>query len=267
MKSLQNMQRIGAILVLVVALAWPAGASDGLKGFEPSGEFDIELGGQPLADAKLYQSQQSSSYLILAPSLKSPLLMNLRGRVAQAVSFMKVSKNDDGSIDLLPGAAHETLGQIKPSGTTVSFDVKGQKMVLTAKPALVGNQNEKSLAEHNPGYAYKAAKYRVNTSQIAKLKNEGRDVKVKVFFGSWCGVCSRLVPKIMKVSEALEGSKVDFEYYGLPRMMTDDPVTEEMKIRGVPTGVVYVDGKEVGRLTGRELAKPEAGIEKVLGGA
>lgn len=255
-----------ALIALAFLTALPASAQD-FKGFVPSGEFEVELAGEEMKDATLYQSEQSGAFLIMSPSLKSPVLMNTRGRVAQGVSFMKVSKHEDGSIDLLPDAVYKTFGPLKPSGKTVTFDVDGQKMLLTVKPALVGTQDADGLAGHNPGYAYKAAKYRANAGSIEALKNEARDVKVKIFFGTWCPVCSRLVPKVMKVAEDLDGSKIEFEYYGLPRMMTDDPVTQELSIRGVPTGIVYVDGKEIGRMTGQELNNPESGLKKVLSGA
>lgn len=252
-----------ALALCVVA---PATAQE-FKGFVPSGEFTVKFNGEDLADSTLYHSEQSGAFLIMSPNLKAPVLMNTRGRVAQGVSFMKVTKHEDGSIDLLPDAVYKTFGPLKPSGKTVSFDVDGAKMVLTTKPALLGTQNEDSLAEYNPSYAYKAAKYKADAKQITELKGEARDVTVKIFFGTWCPVCSRLVPKVMNVSETLEGSKIKFEYYGLPRMMSDDPVTDELKLRGVPTGVVYVNGKEIGRLSGQELYKPESGLQKVLSGA
>lgn len=255
-----------AVVVTACLIALPAAAQD-FKGFVPSGEFSVEMGGAEMKDATLFHSESSGAYLIVSPSLKSPVLMNLRGRVAQGVSFMKVSKHEDGSIDLLPDAVYKTFGPLKPKGTTVSFDVEGQPMLLSVKPALLGTQKASGLTAYNPGYGYKASKYNVDAGQITALKKEGRDVKVKIFFGTWCPVCSRLVPKVIKVAEALEGSKIDFEYYGLPRMMTDDPVTEELTIRGVPTGIVYVDGKEIGRMTGQELNKPESGLQKVLSGA
>lgn len=258
-----------AILCLALALLLlgaPLQAQE-FKGFVPSGEFTIELDGAELEGAELFKSDQSGAFLIMAPSLKSPVMVNTRAGSVDAVSFMKVSKRDDGTIDLLPGAAYETYGRFQARQKTVTFTVKGQKMVLKSKPVLVGTQTASSLAAHNPGYAFKAEKYQVDDKQVSLLKEESRDVEVKVFFGTWCPVCSRLVPKVMKVSESLNGSKINFEYYGLPRMIQDDPLAEELEIRGVPTGIVYVNGKEVGRLTGRELYKPEDGLAKVLNGA
>ncbi len=260
---------MGLIALAALVSLSTAGAlgAQSLEGFEPSGEFEVELAGEPLAGVELYHSDRAGAYLIMAPALKSPLMVNTRTRSIEAVSLMKVSKLEDGTINLLNGAVFDNLGPFQTRHQSLVFDVKGQQMVLKVKPALLGNQKAEGLGEHNPSYLFKASNYELDDTQLGSLKNEQRDVSVKVYFGTWCPVCSRLVPKVMKLEEALEGSKINFEYYGLPRVMTDDPVTKEMEIRGVPTGIVYVGGKEIGRLTGRELHKPEAAIKKVLSGA
>ena len=46
--------------------------------------------------------------------------------------------------------------------------------------------------------------------------------------------------------------------------MTDDPRTESDSVHGVPTVIVYLDDKEVGRLTGSELNAPETEIFKMV---
>ncbi len=76
---------------------------------------------------------------------------------------------------------------------------------------------------------------------------------MRVYFGSWCPVCGRLVPKILKLQSDLKGAKIQFEYYGLPQPMSDDPITAKENLNGVPTAIVYVDGKEFGRQDGHTL--------------
>ena len=180
---------------------------------------------------------------------------------------MKVQKRPDGNIDLLPGAAFKVVGPFQIAGKSLSFQHEGKKVELKTKPPLVGNQTAASLAEYNPGYAQKAGQYEPDAGQLRALEKEGRQVEVVVYFGSWCPVCSRLVPRVMKVAEGLEGSKIEFEYYGLPQPMTSDPVTKKKKLTGVPTTIVYVDGKEVGRLSGKDLYSPESSLGNLLNGA
>ncbi len=87
---------------------------------------------------------------------------------------------------------------------------------------------------------------------------------MRVYFGTWCPVCGRLVPRVIKLADELEGSKVRFEYYGLPQPMSDDPITKADKLHGVPTAIVYLGDKEVGRLSGGDLNAPEKSIARLV---
>jgi hypothetical protein len=57
---------------------------------------------------------------------------------------------------------------------------------------------------------------------------------------------------------------VRFEYYGLPRRITEDAEARAMNISGVPTGIVYRDGREVGRISGNSWRTPEQAILEIL---
>ena len=56
---------------------------------------------------------------------------------------------------------------------------------------------------------------------------------------------------------------VHFDYYGVPDTFKD-PLMKEKGVDGVPTGIVYVDGKEVGRIIGGQWKIPELAIKNTL---
>ncbi len=148
---------------------------------------------------------------------------------------MKVQKNADKTVDLLADAAFDQVDHFKVSGQMVSFNVKGQAASLRPKPPLLGLQTADSLKKYKSDYAFKADEYKTDPALVAKLKAESRNVRVRVYFGTWCSVCSRMVPKILKLASELKGSKIAFEYYGLPQPMSDDPMTAKENLNGVPT--------------------------------
>ena len=254
---------LSALLLQVPAFAQPSDSV--LKDFRPIGELMLEIDGNVVKDAEIYHSEGAVAYLLIAPQFSSPLMVSPRTRSVESVHLMKVYKKDDGTIDILADAELSTVGPFNVSGGEVTFNVDGRTAKLMPRPPLVGQHSPKGLAEYNPEYARKAGEYGPLDSAIAALRQNGKDVRVRVYFGTWCPVCSRLVPRILKVDEALADSTVHFEYYGLPQPMTDDPETERAGIHGVPTAVIFVDGKEAGRLTGGELNTPETAINKVLG--
>lgn len=269
-KSLRGVAA-GALLAALLA-PLPAAAQGGVpadavfQGFKPTGEFVFSLGGTDVKDAEIYQSDKAGAYLIIAPALASPLLINPRTQSVESLSFMKVQKNADRSIDLLADASFDQVSKITVTGQKVSFQVKGQAATLRARPPLLGLQTSESLKGYKTEYAFRSEEYKPDPALVAKLKAETRNVRVRVYFGSWCPVCGRLVPKVLKLASELKGSKVQIEYYGLPQPMSDDPITAKENLNGVPTAIVYVDGKEFGREDGHTLGQPEQALLNTLAG-
>lgn len=272
-KSLRGAAAGALLAALLAPLApVPAAAQGGVpadavfQGFKPTGEFVFSLGGTDIKDAEIYLSDKAGAYLIIAPSLASPLLINTRTQMVESVSFMKVQKKADRSIDLLADASFDQVGKFSVTGQKVSFEVKGQPATLRARPPLLGLQTSDSLKGYKTEYAFRAEEYKPDPALVAKLKAETRNVRVRVYFGSWCPVCGRLVPKVLKLASELKGSKVQIEYYGLPQPMSDDPITAKENLNGVPTAIVYVDGKEFGREDGHTLGQPEQALLNTLAG-
>ena len=255
------------LLAAPSGLAQPVPADAVFSDFKLTGDFLFDLGGKTLDNAEIYLSDRAAAYLVIAPELSSPLLISPRTQSVESVSFMKVAKQDDGTIDLLADASFNRLGSFTIADQEVVFQIKGQSAKLRAKPPLLGNQYAESLRSYKPEYARLADGYNPITSALSTLKAQAEDVRVKVYFGTWCPVCGRLVPRLIRLQEELEGSKVAFEYYGLPQPMSDDPVTEKEDLRGVPTVIVYSSNKEIGRLTGADLNAPEKSIVKLISGA
>ena len=253
-----------AALAAAAPLAAQVGADAIFSGFQPTGDFLFELAGKDLENAEIYASERAAAYLVIAPELASPVLISPRTRSIESVSFMKVAKREDGSIDLLADAAFNRLGGFRIEGTEVVFEVKGETAKFKTKPPLLGPHAPETLRSEKPEYAQAADAYEPIPRALEILKAQSRDVRVLVYFGTWCPVCGRLVPKVIKVDEALDGSKIRFDYYGLPQPMTDDPVTQRDDVHGVPTGIVYVDGREIGRLSAADLNVPERAIGRML---
>ncbi len=244
--------------------------SDGvLRGFQPSGEFALIVDGVPVPKAEIYQNDRIPAILVLTSTLPSPVLLTPRAGTVETVHIMKVAKQPDGSVDLLADAVLAPLGSFQRTGENVKFAYEGRKVSLNAKPPLTGLHKGADLKAHNPQYVRTAAGYKPNGAAIAALKKEAKPVVVRVFFGSWCPHCRAHVPYILKVEEELQGSKVKFEYLGLPTPPEawQHPEVKRLKIGGVPTGIVYVNGKEIGRLSGEAAWEaPEVLLSKIVKG-
>ena len=268
------MRRLRAYLAptALAALTWgllaaPAAAAEGATAdFEPA-DFVVTVDSREL-DAEVWQSRIAGQLLILSNDLGSPIRLSLRAGSAETVHFMKVDKRADGGLSVLPDAADRDLGGFKvaPGAAGVTFSLDGKTVQLSQKPALLGSQDLGGMKEYSRDYVRKADAYSPSAAFIGKLRGESRPVRVEVYFGTWCPFCQEMVPRMMRVAEELEGSKIAVQFYGLPQgdAFTQDPKAKALDITGVPTGVVYIDGKEAGRIKSNGWKIPELTLNGIL---
>ncbi len=265
----RRMARVAASLLIPMMLLGSttllAQAGERLPGFLQTGDYLIEMEGGVVDDARVYRSQAAQAVLVIAPDLEAPILIRPRFRTVEKVSLLKMAENGDGSIDLLPDPTYASEPAFRVEGVEVVFEVDGRDVRLKPKPALVGFQPPASIYEHSPEYEQRASYYQPSAEIVEALRAQGKSVRVQIFFGTWCPACGQTVPGILKLAEQTQGSKIEFAFYGLAREFSGDAEARRLGIKSVPTGVVFVDDKEVGRLTGNDWRRPESALQKLIG--
>jgi thiol-disulfide isomerase/thioredoxin len=253
---------------LVTAVATAQMPSDHvLSGFEPTSDYLFVLGGETPAGSEVYFSERAVAYLVMSPALSSPVLLSPRSRSVEKVHLMKVRKTAEGTIDLLADAILEPLGSFEITGQEIAFELAGKPAKLTKKPDLLGEHSGGALLADDVAYRRGAEGYQPAGAALTALRQWSQPATVRVYFGSWCPACKRLVPRLLRVEEALADSPIEFEYYGLPHDLSSDPEADRMDVHGVPTGIVFRGGKEIGRLTQNAWNAPERSLLEILQGS
>lgn len=86
----------------------------------------------------------------------------------------------------------------------------------------------------------------------------GSDVPVLVdFYADWCGPCKVMAPEVDKLAANYSGRAI------IAKLNTDlaQRTSQSFQIRGIPTSIVFLKGKEVTRQTG---AVPYAALTTML---
>jgi len=238
------------------------------RDFEPIGEYVLQVGGAVLPGVKMFRSDKAgAAVLMTGPGLRSALMITPRERAVQRVDSAKVVVGQDGRAFLLSDATLARESAFKVEGAEVSFTLEGKPARLKEKAWLLGLHPGRDLLDHDVAYAFRARQYTPSPAVVRALRAASQPVRVRVFFGNWCPHCQEMVPRILRVADALAGSTVRFEYYGLPSPFGDEPEAKRMGITGVPTGVVFRGNQEVGRISGTEWSIPELAIKKILDAA
>jgi len=253
------------LLAATAGVAAAQGADAVLQNFVLTGDYVLLIDGKEAKGAEIYLSERVPAYLIVADQLASPALLLPREGAVRSVSFMKLAKRG-GTIDVLADAELAFEGRFQLQGETIGFSVGGTKAALKPRPHLLGRQDLSAMLGYSPEYRRSAAAYSPDAKAVSALKSIGKPVKVRVYFGSWCSFCKQYVPKLLKVAEQLEGSRVDFEFYGLPQGFAGEPMAERDDVSAVPTGIVYVGGKEVGRMRSQDWQRPEQSLRQMVFG-
>lgn len=260
------MTRFRSALVLTTCLIWllaaTAGAQD-LRGFTKSDDYVMQLD-EASGGGDVYWSQTAGAFLLISRGLSTPVLIKPGQELALAVPVIRLARNSSGAIDILSGEDLAPIAPFEVGEDGVVFGMEGHRVRMMKKPPLLGWQESSDIEAYASMYSERAAAYHPQEAVIADLRSHASDVRVIVFFGSWCPFCQQRVPLAIRVAHELEGSGVDFDFYGLEHGFADDRVAAQYGVKSVPTGIVLVAGKEVGRLQGDAWASPEASLNRIL---
>ncbi len=270
MNHSQHMTSLRTAFAVAFALSLVAGApaaaqSDSVfSGFQKISEYILEVDGAQDETAEIYFQQRIPAYLVITDKLTSPAMLMPRTKQVQSVSLLKIKKRGAEIVDLSADAVFATKGTFELNGAEIAFAADDHNFVVKERPPLLGLMRASGLENFASSYSELADAYQPSKDAIETLKAETREMRVRVYFGSWCPFCGRYVPRIIKVDRELKGTNVKIDYYGLPKNFDDDKeVVDAMKLTGVPTGVVFIGGREAGRIRSDQWKTPEQALAKI----
>jgi thiol-disulfide isomerase/thioredoxin len=244
----------------------PVQSSPVSPSFRQIGLYSLEIDGKPAPDAAFFHSQATGSIVIRTSMLPTLVELQPRGRILETYAPDAYHRNTNGTIDRLPRAKAILTSTFELVDSLPQFELDGRKVVVKDKAPLLGPQTAQDLVEHDPTYGLRGKLYQPTPEYIDALRQFPEPVTVRVFFGNWCSVCSELMPNVLRVEEELAGSKIRFEYYGIPRSF-DDAEAQRLQVKQLPTGIVFVGGQEVRRIVGHSWRFPDMSLRNALGQA
>ena len=262
--AVRRLSSLGAALLLGGALALPAAADPAqAQSFHRTLAYTLKIDGKEVPGGRFYLSDANDAYLIVGPSLPGAVLLDLHTKAVSTLAAPPAEKAD-GTLALPAGSERKAQGQFTVDGDAPVFAVDGKHVRLDEPAPLLKLQSAQSLRAYNPEYARRAAVYKPDPavlSQIAKLKEP---LRMRVYFGSWCPVCSNALPRLLKIMDALPGIPLTVELYGLPPGIKGDPEAARVNIAGLPTAIVYRKDQEIGRIVGMAWQRPEATLRAIV---
>ncbi len=220
-----------------------------LLGFELTNQYKLIVGHDEDPNAEIWQLRNPASILVVSEKLPTSVLLRVESRRVSTVAKDGLAPGD-GVMSVPAAAIGETITRFVPSQGEVAFSWRGTmtRLVLDVPEPLVGEKTRAELFEHSPDYQTKAKAYRSEAALLQRFQDAPGKKRVLAVFATWCGVCKTFLPNLIRVSQDLDGSGIDFDWLGIPDW--NYPKVKELNVNSLPTAIVYVDGKEVGRFSG-----------------
>ena len=110
---MNNRLRLSLTAPVAVLALWATSlaAQPAMSGFLPIDKLVFFVDGVEDSAAEVYQSQAAGAYLVISRAIESPILVQARSAVVSTVNLMKVDRQADGTVNLLPDATLESLGR------------------------------------------------------------------------------------------------------------------------------------------------------------
>jgi tetratricopeptide (TPR) repeat protein len=129
-------------------------------------------------------------------------------------------------------------------------------------------QTEPYANWYKPGYE----NYQPNATVVDQLKKiKPEKAAIKIVFGSWCGDSKREVPRMVKTLHAAGFTDKNIQLLGVSshsEVYKQAPNREEkeLNVYRVPTFIVYLNNKEIGRINEYPVESLERDLQKIISG-
>jgi thiol-disulfide isomerase/thioredoxin len=125
----------------------------------------------------------------------------------------------------------------------------------------VGQVSLEEVLSFNAEYRALADSYTPKTEAVEFLHNHSHEITIEVFYGGWCGDSRAHLPSFIKLFELVDNSNITMTFVAVDREKKQPAERiQDRHIERVPTFIVYVDGRELGRI----VETPEGSLEEHL---
>jgi thiol-disulfide isomerase/thioredoxin len=138
-------------------------------------------------------------------------------------------------------------------------------LVLSGSAEMLGPVLREAVLEKNPDWRAVVAAYNPKPESIATLRAVAEDVTIEVYFGTWCPDSKAHVSEFFKVLDLADNPRLRAVYTAVPMdRALRAPYYGGRTIEKLPTFLVFVGGREKGRIVETPRKSVEGDIVRIL---
>jgi thioredoxin 1 len=248
-------------IVVTIGADSPAAA----EGWEESLGLQAVVDDSVDALARIYDSPDYQRQLLVPGKGDQAFLLGLKDRTVSVLPLASVAWTaEEGAVpDPARGKGAGTLAKVAGE---VTFEAGASSWTIRPAPPLVGAITPEALRKAKPDYVRLAGKYTPDAGAVKSIA-AAKEAKIVVFFGSWCHLCKKSLPHLLKTLDAAKNPSLTLEIYGVTEdhLQPKDPIMK-YSISTTPTFIVMRGGKEIGRITEKPDVSEEKDLALILAG-
>lgn len=233
--------------------------------FFHTGGWHVVVDGRQDLAARVWESDDGMHFVIQTWPSRHPIFVSpYRGKVLLLDEHVSsVQSQDRVEVDL-PVESPRAIPLDLFEGRMV-FAVERHYVEVRRAPEILGLSDCGRLLELYPGMAREAERYTPSHDATVRLRgSKDRIGRLDLFFGTWCGLSAKLVPRIIRVARDA-GVTSSLSCYGIGMPVRNDDLAKSLGISGVPTLIVTTAGGTIERIPAAELHAPEQTLLRVVG--
>jgi thioredoxin 1 len=248
------------LLAGLLAVAGPAGATPWSENISVL----VQVAGKPNGSAHVYDSSDYQRMLLVLDESPTALLLDLGATTVSGIPRDSVRVSADGTAEI-GNAQPDLLTTLETKEGTLSFIADDRAIEIKPLPPLIGSAKLERILELKPSYTVAAQKYKPDPAMISALKNVGTDTEIRVFFGTWCLMCKRMLPGLIKTLDLTANPKLHVIYFGVDEdMKQPEAEISANSVTKTPSVIVLQSGREIGRIEEKCSTTIEGDLAAIL---
>ena len=156
-----------------------------------------------------------------------------------------------------------TLNQVQKPLNSSMVEATSGEIILLGKINLANLQTSKVT----PWFNEEFNRVKIDFKMAKTLKPLTKNLKIKVFMGTWCSDSQRVLPQFFKILTAMDFEQENLEMFAMSEEKnTPSNFEKDLKIYNVPTIIFFKNGKEINRFVESPVESLESDIKKIIEG-
>lgn len=224
----------------------------------------VKVDGEPSGTAHVYDSEDYQRMLLTIDERPVGAVIDLAATIVSAIPADSIRHLDNGCLGT-GNTAGEFLATLDNNEGILVFLWDDTSVSIEPIPPMIGPVDLERVLALKPTYKKAAEAYNPDTNAVAVLKGVKVETEIRVYFGTWCHICKKLIPPFIGTIDRVGNPNLVVEYFGVDEDLTEPPdEIDKHAVRATPTVIVLRNGREIGRIEEEASGTVESDLLEIL---